>query len=62
MKTQADLLKGWLLKAESDLTNARICFYDNEFWPSKEIVDQALDATVKIRNFVSGRLPEEMKI
>jgi HEPN domain-containing protein len=25
MKTAADVVKGWLLKAESDLTNARIC-------------------------------------
>lgn len=25
MKTRADLVKGWLLKAESDLTNARLC-------------------------------------
>lgn len=25
MKTVADLVKGWLLKAESDLTNAELC-------------------------------------
>lgn len=25
MKTVADLVRGWLLKAESDLTNARMC-------------------------------------
>jgi HEPN domain-containing protein len=25
MKTKADLVSGWLLKAESDLTNARMC-------------------------------------
>ena len=25
MKTRADLVKGWLLKAESDLANARMC-------------------------------------
>lgn len=25
MKTKADLVKGWILKAESDLTNARLC-------------------------------------
>ena len=25
MKTRTDLVKGWLLKAESDLTNARLC-------------------------------------
>jgi len=25
MKTRADLVRGWLLKAESDLANARLC-------------------------------------
>jgi HEPN domain-containing protein len=25
MKTKADLVRGWILKAESDLTNAKVC-------------------------------------
>jgi HEPN domain-containing protein len=30
MKTQADLVKGWLLKAAGDLTNARLCLSAGE--------------------------------
>lgn len=30
MKTKADLVRGWILKAESDLTNARICLSEGE--------------------------------
>lgn len=132
MKTRADLVKGWLLKAESDFISARICLdagkaldtacfhsqqaaekylksyltayeidfpfihnleklielcaghdtsfadikafgqeltpyavglrYDNEFWPSIEIVDKALHSAAEIKDFVVNRLPEEMTI
>ncbi len=131
MKTQADLVKGWLLKAEGDLSNARLCLsagealdtacfhaqqaaekyikaylttygidfpfihnleklielcaqrdssfldiktaaqdltpyavqlrYDLDFWPSAEIVQQALEAALAIKEFVRERLPPELK-
>ena len=131
MKTKADLVRGWLLKAESDLANVRMCLaaeqaldtacfhaqqaaekfikayltahdidfpfvhnleklvelcaqgdpsflsmktvsqeltpyavelrYDDEFWPSAETVQQALDAALAIKEFVMDRLPSEMK-
>jgi len=127
MKTQADLVRGWLLKAESDLINARMCLsarqaldtvcfhaqqaaekclkaylaacevefpfihnleklielctqcdpsfldikplgqeltpyavelrYDDEFWPSFEIAQQALEAALAIQDFVMERIP-----
>ncbi|MEK7786863.1 MAG: HEPN domain-containing protein, partial [Chloroflexota bacterium] len=129
MKTKTDLVKGWLLKAESDIANAQMCLaanqaldtacfhaqqaaerylkayliandidfpfihnlekllelcatndesflslkflcqeltpyavglrYDNEFWPSTETTQQALDAALAIRSFVTDRLPPE---
>jgi HEPN domain-containing protein len=131
MKTKADLVKGWLLKAEGDLANAQLCLsagraldtacfhaqqaaekyikayltayevdfpfihnleklvelcaqhdssfrsigtlaqsltpyavqlrYDLEFWPSADVAQQALDAVMKIRDFVIDRLPTEME-
>ncbi len=30
MKTQADLVKGWLRKADSDLTNASLCIHQEQ--------------------------------
>ncbi len=129
MKAKADLVRGWLLKAESDLANVRMCLaaglafdtacfhaqqaaekcikayltayeievpfihnleklielcaqrdssflsikalsqeltpyavelrYDDEFWPSVETVQQALDAALTIKGFVMDRLPKE---
>ena len=131
MKTKADLVQGWLLKAESDIANVQMCLasnqaldtacfhaqqaaerclkafliandiefpfihnleklvelcaqndesflslkvlcqeltpyavglrYDNEFWPSAETAQQALDAALTIRKFVTDRLPMEAK-
>ncbi len=129
MKAKADLVRGWLLKAESDLANVKMCLaagqafdtacfhaqqaaekcikayltayeiefpfihnleklvelcaqrdasflsvkalsqeltpyavelrYDDEFWPSVETVQQALDAALTIKGFVMDRLPKE---
>ncbi len=33
--------------------------YDDEFWPSVETVQQALDAALTIKDFVMDRLPKE---
>ena len=59
MKTRSDLVRGWLLKAEGDLANARL--YDLEFWPSAEVTRQALDAALTIRSLVVDRLPKGMR-
>ena len=131
MKTKADLVKGWLLKAKSDIANAEMCLasnqaldtacfhaqqaaerslkayliandldfpfihnlekllelcaqndetfltlkllcqeltpyavglrYDNEFWPSAETAQEALNAALTIKGFVDERLGLEMK-
>lgn len=131
MKTKADLVKGWLLKAKSDIVNAEMCLasnqaldtacfhaqqaaerslkayliandidfpfihnlekllelcaqndgafltlkllcqdltpyavglrYDNEFWPSAETAQEALNAALTIKDFVDERLSLEMK-
>lgn len=131
MKTKADLVKGWLLKAKSDIANAEMCLaanqaldtacfhaqqaaerslkayliandidfpfihnlekllelcaqsdksfltlkllcqeltpyavglrYDNEFWPSAETAQEALNAALTIERFVEERLDLEMK-
>ncbi|MEE8389721.1 MAG: hypothetical protein V3S14_02850 [Anaerolineae bacterium] len=51
MKTVVDLVRGWLLKAESDLTSAELCLD----------AGQALDAALTIKKFVIDRLLLEMK-
>jgi HEPN domain-containing protein len=30
MKSKTDLVKGWLIKAESDLSNVRLCLANNQ--------------------------------
>jgi HEPN domain-containing protein len=131
MKTKADLVRGWLLKAKSDIANAEMCLasnqaldtacfhaqqaaerslkayliandidfpfihnlekllelcaqsdgafltlkllcqdltpyavglrYDNEFWPSADIAQEALNAALTIKNFVNERLDPGVK-
>jgi HEPN domain-containing protein len=56
MKTKADLVKGWLLKAESDLANAGMCL----------AAGQALDtacfhAQQVAEKYIVDRLPAEIK-
>jgi len=36
--------------------------YDAEFWPALETANQALSATLNIRDFVVERLPEDMRL
>jgi hypothetical protein len=58
MKTQADLVRGWLRKADSDLTNAGLCIEREQ---ARETAAQAWGAAMTIRDFVVERPPEEMR-
>lgn len=49
MKTRADLVKGWLLKAESDLTTARLCLaaersFDTACFHAQQAAEKCLKA------------------
>ena len=132
MKTKADVVKGWLRKAESDLANVKVCLaadqafdtaafhaqqaaekylkaymvahdiefpfihnleklvelcalrdssfleikqmaqsltpyavsmrYDEDFWPDRKTIEEALCYAEKIKDFTLNRLPNELKI
>jgi len=33
--------------------------YDDSFWPSRQVAEEAISAALKVRDFILGRLPSE---
>jgi len=70
MKSRADLVRGWLRKAGSDLENVRLCLaagqaLDTACFHAQQAVEKSLKAYLRaaeeIYAFVTARLPAECR-
>ena len=55
MKKKADVVRGWLRKAASD-----VVILDETFWPTVDTAKRAHASALAIRDFIFLRLPEDI--